>query len=97
MDTVRDEGLTGAKDPVVWEAVCREARFFITQDLDFSDLRKYALGTHPGILLVRFDNPSLPNLLQGLLETMTQHDVEGWTGCIVTASEKKVRILRPPQ
>lgn len=97
VDTVRDEGLLGKADPVVWEAACREGRFFITQDLDFSDFRKFAPGTHSGLLLVRFDNPSLPNLLHRLWETMTQYDVESWSGCFVTASEKKVRVLRPPK
>src|SRR5687768_11681303 len=29
------------------------ARFLVTQDLDFSDVRKFAPGTHAGIMLVR--------------------------------------------
>ncbi|MBF0420753.1 MAG: DUF5615 family PIN-like protein [Magnetococcales bacterium] len=97
VDTVRDEGLLGEADPVFWEAVCREGRFFITQDLDFSDIRKFAPGTHSGLLLVRFDNPSLFDLLHRLRETMTQYDVERWSGCLVTVSEKKVRVFRSPE
>lgn len=97
VDTVRDEGLLGEADPVVWEAACQEGRFFITQDLDFSDFRQFAPGFHAGILLVRFDNPSLPSLLQRLREIVSQQDLESWSGCFITVSEKKLRILRPPE
>jgi len=41
--TVRDERLTGHADAEIWEAAQKESRFLITQDLDFSDLRKFAL------------------------------------------------------
>jgi predicted nuclease of predicted toxin-antitoxin system len=47
--TVRDEDLTGREDFVLWGVVQREGRFLITQDLDFSDARKFSLGTHFGI------------------------------------------------
>ncbi|RAM48276.1 MAG: hypothetical protein C6Y22_28760 [Hapalosiphonaceae cyanobacterium JJU2] len=52
-DRVTDEGLSGAEDEIVWQQVCAEGRFFITLDLDFSDVRRFPPGTHPGILLVR--------------------------------------------
>lgn len=51
-DTVPDEGLAGSDDPQVWEAAQRARRFLITQDLDFSDVRKFVPGTHRGILLI---------------------------------------------
>lgn len=50
--TVHQEGLTGRADAEVWEAAQRESRFLITQDLDFSDLRKFSPGSHNGVLLV---------------------------------------------
>ncbi len=34
-----------------------EERFLITQDLDFSDMRRYGPGTHAGLLLVRIGQP----------------------------------------
>jgi predicted nuclease of predicted toxin-antitoxin system len=40
-ERVYDEGLSGAKDPVVWQRVCQEHRFFITLDLDFADIRRF--------------------------------------------------------
>ncbi len=56
--TVPEENLTGRPDSDIWQAVCAEGRFLITQDLDFSDSRQFAPGTHQGILLV----PACENL-----------------------------------
>jgi predicted nuclease of predicted toxin-antitoxin system len=53
VDTVPQEGLTGQADDAVWSAAQLSQRFLITQDLDFSDIRKFTPGTHHGLLLVR--------------------------------------------
>ena len=49
--TLHDESLIGHADREIWEAAQKESRFLITQDLDFSDLRQFAPGSHHGILL----------------------------------------------
>jgi predicted nuclease of predicted toxin-antitoxin system len=41
VDCVADEGLAGNVDAEVWLAAQSAERFFITQDLDFADLRKF--------------------------------------------------------
>ena len=41
--TVYDQRLIGHHDRQIWEAAQKESRFLITQDLDFSDLRRFAL------------------------------------------------------
>jgi predicted nuclease of predicted toxin-antitoxin system len=50
VDTVPGE------DDVVWRAAQTDGRFLGTQDLDFSDTRKYAPVPH-GLLLVRLPQP----------------------------------------
>ena len=45
-DNVRLEGIAGDSDPNVWRAAQNSGRFLITQDLDFSDHRRFAPGTH---------------------------------------------------
>jgi predicted nuclease of predicted toxin-antitoxin system len=52
-DRVFDQGLSGVVDAELWVHVKRKGRFLITLDLGFSDVRRYAPGTHPGILLLR--------------------------------------------
>jgi predicted nuclease of predicted toxin-antitoxin system len=39
-----EEGLTGQTDGLIWNAAQNESRFLISQDLDFSDLRRFASG-----------------------------------------------------
>lgn len=44
--TVLDESLGGKQDTVVWAAAQAEGRMLVTCDLDFSDVRTFAPGTH---------------------------------------------------
>ena len=41
-DTIPEEGLTGRSDLHIWEAAQEAERFLITQDLDFSDTRRFS-------------------------------------------------------
>ncbi len=43
-DTVPQERLTGRTDADIWRAAHKSGRFLVTQDLDFSDARRYAPG-----------------------------------------------------
>ena len=95
--TVNDEGLAGCADGELWKAAQREARFLVTQDLDFSDTRLLAPGSHHGILLVRVYSPSRQNLIERVENIFRTEDVETWAGCFVVASERKVRVRRPPK
>jgi predicted nuclease of predicted toxin-antitoxin system len=45
--TVRAERPIGHPDSEIWEAAQTESRFLITQDMDFSDSRKFALAPTP--------------------------------------------------
>jgi predicted nuclease of predicted toxin-antitoxin system len=95
VDTVASEGLQGSLDETVWAAALAASRFLITQDLDFSDMRRFTPGTHPGVLLVRMREPgrtAIRRRIEGLFRT---EDVEGWSGCFVVATDHKVRIRRP--
>jgi hypothetical protein len=95
VDTVFDEHLTGRDDGAVWDAAQTEQRFLITQDLDFSDLRRYAPGTHHGLLLVRLPEPGREALFERVAALFATEDVRGWARCVVTASPHKVRVRRP--
>jgi predicted nuclease of predicted toxin-antitoxin system len=57
VDTVKSEGLVGRDDAAIWEGAQRTGRFLITQDLDFSDVRRYIPGYHNGLLLLRLRDP----------------------------------------
>lgn len=95
VDTVADEGLTGRPDADVWERVKQEDRFFITQDLDFSDIRTFEPGTHPGILLLRLREPGANALFKHVSDAFLNHDPETWSEYFIVLTEQKMRINRP--
>lgn len=71
VQTTIEEGLTGKHAAAIWMAAQSEKRFLITQDLDFSDIRKFAPGTHEGVLILRLHprikwrlSPALRNCFQ---------------------------------
>lgn len=94
-DRVTDEGLSGASDRTVWEKVIAEGRFFITLDLDFSDIRKFSPGSHPGILLLRPRSRSRQAALDLLKRVLSENSLENMQGCLVVADEYQTRIRRP--
>ena len=94
-DTVPQEGLAGRDDSDVWTAAQREGRFLITQDLDFSDVRKFQPGTHHGLLLVRLPDAGRMALTQRILEVFGSENIELWARCFVVLSGHKLRVLRP--
>lgn len=94
VDNVRLERLAGCPDADVWQAAQVAGRFLITQDLDFSDIRRYAPGTHHGLLLVRLRRPGRVALARRIIETFVREQDVGWGGCFVVVSDLKVRIHR---
>ena len=94
VDTVPGERLAGRDDDVVWSAAQAAGRFLVTQDLDFSDVRKYAPGTHHGLLLVRLPQPGRSALAERVSSLFHTEAVETWNGCIVSATSRKVRVTR---
>jgi predicted nuclease of predicted toxin-antitoxin system len=93
--TTTSEGLTGRPDLDIWGAAQTESRFLITQDLDFSDIRQFAPGSHAGILLVRLHSPSRQNLTTRVQYVFQSESVDQWTGCFVVVTERKIRVVKP--
>ena len=94
-DRVHDQGLSGASDDAVWQRVNAERRFLITLDLDFSDVRRFPPGSHPGILLIRPRSNSRAAVLEILQRILSEQSLESFQGCLVVASEEVTRLRRP--
>lgn len=90
--TVPDEKLSGRSDADIWRAACGEGRFLITQDLDFSDARRFRPGSHAGLLLLRLREPGAQALVAAL--AAISEDIAAWEGCFVVVTENKVRVRR---
>jgi len=95
VDNVRLQGIAGRADPAVWQAAQSCSRFLITQDLDFSDIRQFAPGTHHGLLLVRMRLPGRLALARRLCSIFQTEAVETWGRCFVLVTDRKVRLHRP--
>lgn len=97
VDTVYVERLNGRIDVDVWNVTQTARRFFITQDLDFSDIRRYTPGTHAGLLLVRLARPGRNALFARVSMLFQTEQVADWAGCLVVVTDRKVRVRRPAQ
>lgn len=95
-DRVTDQGLSGAVDPAVWQRVVAEGRFFVTLDLDFSDVRQFPPGSHPGLLLVRSRSNSRDAVAEILRRLLQDFPLDTLQGCFVVADPNHTRIRRPP-
>jgi predicted nuclease of predicted toxin-antitoxin system len=95
VDTVRAEDLAGQADGEVWQATQSSNRFLITQDLDFSDMRRYTPGTHAGLLLVRLAHPGRDALVERVAALFATEPVDQWERCLVVSTEHKVRVKHP--
>ena len=95
VETVPIEELSGKPDDVIWEAAGSENRFLISQDLDFSDIRRFAPGSHPGILIVRLRRPGRKALTECIGGFFRSKDAVDLDGCFVVLTERKARIRRP--
>ena len=96
VETVTGEGLSGHDDAAVWAAAQREGRLLVTQDLDFSDIHRFAPGTHAGLLMLRLKEPGRQALLRRVAALFASENVDAWAGCVVVATERKIRVRRPP-
>jgi predicted nuclease of predicted toxin-antitoxin system len=94
-DRLTDQGLGGATDAAVWAHVCAEGRFLVTLDLDFSDVRRFAPGTHPGVLLLRPRSGGRQAVLDVLARVLRERPLEGLRGCLAVADSAHTRVRRP--
>ena len=80
-DTVKEEGLSGSSDRVLYDACCAEARCLLTLDLDFSDVLRFPPHRCGGIAVLRVPkNPSLEllrRMIERLLDTMDRESLAG--------------------
>lgn len=94
-DTVYQQGLAGHGDTDIWEAAQKAGRFLITQDLDFSDIRRFTPGKHHGLLLVRLRAPGRHALRERIQSLFIGENVENWEGCFLVATDHKLRVRAP--
>jgi predicted nuclease of predicted toxin-antitoxin system len=94
VETVADEGLSGAADHVVARRARQEARMLVTLDVEMGDITRNPPGSHSGVGVIRVSEtrPSLVSAaLSGLL---ARHRLDDLEGCVVIAQLGGIRIRR---
>jgi predicted nuclease of predicted toxin-antitoxin system len=79
----------------VWNAAQQTGRILITQDLDFSDIRRFSPGNHHGLVLVRLRAPGRLALSRRVREVFSSEPVQSWESCFVVITDIKVRVRGP--
>jgi predicted nuclease of predicted toxin-antitoxin system len=95
VDTVVDEGLGGAGDPDVLAAAVSANRFLITLDRGLGDTRRYPLGSHAGIAVLRVDSEDVTTVTAALQNFRAHDDLGDLTGCLVVVRGALIRVRRP--
>ena len=63
-----------------------EKRFFVTADKGFSDIRTYAPGSHPGIVLLRTNKSGIRPLIELFIAVLVSHDLQEQSGTVTVAT-----------
>ena len=93
--TVADEGLTSQPDTAVADAARSESRILLTLDIEFADLRKYAPGTHPGIVPFRPRSLGATTVNEFVEAFVRRTDLDALIGCAAVVDSTRVRIRQP--
>ena len=93
---VRDLGLRGATDPVVFAHAQRTDAVLVTEDKGFANALAFPPGSHAGIVVVRVPN-ELPTqaVNRELLRALTELQGEDLHGLLVIVEIGRTRIRRP--
>jgi predicted nuclease of predicted toxin-antitoxin system len=93
-DTVVDEGLKSADDAIIAAAARQNGRMLFTLDRGLGDMRSYAPGEHPGIVVFR-PRLSGPGTVNAFVEEFVRtQNLEKMAGCLVIVEPGKVRVRR---
>ncbi len=92
VDNVRIEGLAGKADADIWKASQQAGRVLITQDLDFSDIRQFAPGTHHGLVLVRLHQPGRTSLARRIKQVFSTEQTGTWERGFILVTDLKIRV-----
>lgn len=92
---VRDEGLRGQSDDEIFHYAQTHKAVLLTADLDFSDTTRFPLGSHHGIVILRFPNElsttQINTEVAKALKDLTEQD---FTGNLIIVSPGRIRIRR---
>lgn len=95
VDTVAEERLLSRPDGDIAAAAKSAGRMLFTLDLDFSDIRAYPPGGHPGIILFRPTTLGPLHVNRFVVDFVIHQDLNMLVGCVAVAEPGRLRVRRP--
>ena len=90
--TTQEQNLAGEVDDVQLQEAIKQGRILITNDLDFSNIRRYPLANHCGIIVLKI-RPRILNEVHAVLRTLLDRSSqEGLHQSLVIIDRNKYRI-----
>ena len=95
VDTVGQEGLSGAPDPDVVAAATATARVLISLDVGLADIRAYPPGSHAGIVVLRLTDQSAATVSKAISDLAAFSDPDSLSGAVAVLQRGLLRIRHP--
>ena len=94
VDTVFDEGLSGAVDMVVLKAARSNNRILFTLDNDFLNLKMYPPKSRRGVIVFRPPRQGALAVAKFIRAFVRSRDLEQYVGQTTVAERTRIRILK---
>ena len=92
---VRDLGLRGEPDHVIFAAAQERQAILLSADVGFANLRRYPLGTHCGVVVLRFPDYFRREDILALLDRFIESvDPTSLCGALAIVTPRAYRIRR---
>jgi predicted nuclease of predicted toxin-antitoxin system len=95
VDSVSEEGLSGAPDPDVVAAATVAGRVLISLDVGLADIRAYPPGTHAGIVVLRLTDQSAVAVVKAVSDLAAVTNAESLAGAVAVLQRGLLRIRHP--
>ena len=94
---VRDFGLSGAADSVIFDWAQQYRAIVITFDEDFADARMYPVGSHAGVVRLRVWPTTVAVTEAALDRLLTTVPDDALPGSLVIIGNENIRVRRAAQ
>lgn len=92
---VRDHNLRGQHDEKIFKFAKSKKAILFSADLGFSNILDFPLGTHNGIVILRFPNEMSTNLINDIVKSsLIKLIKDDYPGNLIIISPSGIRIRR---
>lgn len=94
---VRDVGLRSTDDTMVFTRAVDQRRCLLSGDLGFANIRRFPLGSHSGIGVVRYPNEASPHtVIAAVIDAMERTNEFEMQGSLMIIEPGRVRLRPAP-